>query len=75
MWLSGWLDTSWIFRFLFPPLPVDSFEVVTGILGTGVSLEVTGALSEAIWSDLTEDAELGDSPSSSLGLFEAPSGV
>lgn len=29
-------------------------------------LQVTGALSEAIWSDLTEDAELGDSPSSSL---------
>lgn len=48
---------------------------MTGTLGTGVSLEVTGALSEAVWSDLTEDAELGDNPSSSLGLLGAPSGV
>lgn len=38
-------------------------------------MEVTGALSEAVWSDLTEDAELGDWPSSSLGLLEDPSGV
>lgn len=29
-------------------------------------LQVTGAFSEAAWSDLTEDAELGDCPSSSL---------
>lgn len=50
-------------------------EVVTGTLGAGVSLDVTGALSEAVWSDLTDDAELGDCPSSSLGLLEAPSGV
>lgn len=29
-------------------------------------LQVTGAFSEAAWSDLAEDAELGDCPSSSL---------
>lgn len=72
---SRWLETSWIFRFLFPPLSVESTEVVTGTLVTEVSLEVTGALSEAAWFDLSEDTELGDCPSSSLGLLEAPSGV
>lgn len=75
MWSSRWLDTSWIFRFLFPPLPAESVEVGTGTLGTGVSLEAAGGLSEAVCSDLTEDAELGDCPSSSLGRLEAPSGV
>lgn len=34
---SLWLGTNWIFRFLFPPLPVESTEVVTGTLGTGVN--------------------------------------
>lgn len=38
-------------------------------------MDVIGGLSEAVCSDLTEDAELGDCPSSSLGLLEAPSGV
>ena len=39
---SLWLGTNWIFRFLVPPLPVESTEVVTGTLGT----EVTSAASE-----------------------------
>lgn len=52
-----------------------SVDAVTRTLATGVSLEVTGALSETVWSDLTEEAELGDCPSSSLGLFVTPSGV
>lgn len=33
---------------------------------TGDNLQVTGDFSEAAWSDLTDDAELGDCPSSSL---------
>lgn len=36
---------------------------------------VSGALSDDVFSDLTEDAELGDWMSSSLGLLETPSGV
>lgn len=38
---SLWLDTNWIFRFLFPPLKIESTEVVTGTLETGVSSAAT----------------------------------
>lgn len=75
MWSPWWLDIRGILRFRLPPLPADSEEMVTGTLVTGVDLEVLGALSEATWSDLTEDAELGDWLSSSLGFLEALSGV
>lgn len=62
-------------RFLFPPLLVGSVEVVAGALGTGVGFKMADSLSEVVRSDLTEDAELGDCPSSSLGLLDTPSGV
>lgn len=41
---SLWLDINWILRFLFPPLPVELIEVVTGTLGTGVSSAATAII-------------------------------
>lgn len=38
---SLWLGTNWIFRFLFPPLPVESTEAVTGTLGAGANSAAT----------------------------------
>lgn len=76
MWSARRLDTSWILRFLFPPLLAESDEdAAIGTSGAGVRLPVVGAGSVLVLSDLTEDAELGETTSSSLGFLEALSGV
>lgn len=68
------LDTSWIFRFRFPPFSADSVEPVAGCFRAELDLSSTGSCSVEL-PDSTERAALGDSPSSCLGFLEVPTGV
>lgn len=68
------LNTSWILRFRFPLVSVDSVEPVVGCLGAEVDLSSSGSCSVEL-ADSTEGAALGDCLSSCLGFLEVGSGV
>lgn len=50
MWSSRLLETNWIFRFLFPPLPTESDTLVTGTFGTTVSFAEKQKTSILSWT-------------------------